>query len=95
MVPENPHIPEHLSATIEQLTPETRPPELTDPVWKLIVRCYQKPRDYYFTYMDIWECLDRGECSIAPDRNGNEVELPWVLFVRSRQWVWPDPQNVS
>ncbi|WP_225257821.1 hypothetical protein [Jidongwangia harbinensis] len=95
MVPENPYMPEHLSAMIEQLTPKTRPRELTDPVWRLIVRCYQTPRDYYFTYMDIYECLDKFECSRAPDRGENKIELPWVLFVRSKQWAWPVPQDVS
>jgi len=95
MVPENEHIPEHLSAMIVQLTPKTRPRHLTDPVWGLIVRCYGTQRDNDFTFMDIYECLNTGKCSRAAGRGRKEIELPWVLFVRSTQWAWPVPQHVG
>ncbi|MDP9792929.1 hypothetical protein J2S43_001441 [Catenuloplanes nepalensis] len=80
---------------IEQLTPISRPLQLTDHAWMLIVRCFRTPRDYYFDYMNVYECLRSGECSRAWDRGVGEIELPWILFVRSKQWAWPVPQDAS
>jgi len=90
MVPDDNVKPWHISMPISQLTPQERPPELTDDVWDLIEECAAEAPDFDAT--EIRECLTQGACSEKIEQGHDLISLPVVLFVLAEQ---SDPNAAS
>jgi hypothetical protein len=83
MVPDDLIKPQHLSIAVSELTPEERPPDLTDEVWDLIEECADQAPN--LDAVEVHECLTTGACSDKIEEGHDLISLPMVLFVLAEQ----------